>query len=156
MRARGLNKKVYIWQTKTISDGFSSETVYNELITSSWAKVETAKSTAGDLNNIGLENNSINLMITVRYRNDIEYSGINQFISYAGVNYMFVQSPNELDLNRTFVKLIATRVKDNNIEELSPINPDSNTIFINYKNRVIANNGVFEAEECTREFINTL
>jgi len=156
MRARGLNKKVYIWQTKTISDGFSSNIVYNELITSSWAKIETAKSTAGDLNSIGLENNSINLMITVRYRNDIEYHGINQFISYGGVNYMFVQAPNEVNLNRTFVKLITTRVKDENIQELSPINPDSDTIFINYKNRVIANNGVFEAEDCVKEFINTL
>ncbi len=156
MRARGLNKKVYVWQTKTLPNGFGGNSVYNEIITSSWAKVETAKTTAKDLNDIGVENMSINLIFTVRYRNDIQYTGINQFISYNGVNYMFTLAPNQVDLNRTFVKLITTRVKDENILELNPINPSSDIIFINYKNRVIANKGIFEAEDCTKEFINTL
>jgi len=113
MRARGLDKKISIWETTTTTDDFGDRIVSNELISNSWAKIETAKTTASELNDIGLDDKSINLLITVRYRNDLEYSGINQFISYNGVNYMFSKAPNEMYLNKTFVKLIATREKIN-------------------------------------------
>ncbi len=114
MRARSFSKRVQIWGlSNSVYDGFAGYTVENELLSNSWAKVETAKSNASNMNDIGLDDMALNLLITVRYRNDLEYNGINQYLVYNGVRYEFSQAPNENNLNRTFVKLIATRQKQN-------------------------------------------
>ena len=65
---------------------------------------------------------SLNLLITVRYRKDLEYNGVNQYIVYNGVRYSFSQSPNQVNFNYSFVKLIATRQKQDEVEDLNPIN----------------------------------
>lgn len=75
---------------------------------------------------------------------------------YQGVRYEFSQAPNETDLNYTFVKLIATRQKLEEVSKLTPINPTPETITINYKNRVEANNGGLTSEECTTEYADKL
>ena len=156
MRARSFNKRVQIWQTSYVSDGFSGTKTFGQIISNSWAKVETAKSNASNMNEIGLDDMALNLLITVRYRNDLEYNGINQYLVYNGVRYEFSQAPNENNLNRTFVKLIAIRQKQEEVAGLEPINPDSNMVFLNYKSRVESEDGVFEAEQCTKEFIDKL
>ena len=121
MRARVFSKRIEIWQTSSLSDGFGGNTVDDILISRSWAKIETAKSNANNLNDIGLDDMSLNLLITVRYRHDLPYNGINQFIKYRGERYEFSQAPDEMDLNETFVKLIATREKKNEVPKLMPI-----------------------------------
>ena len=84
MRSRGLNKRIELWNTVPVKDGAGGSTNYDQLISSSWAKVETAKATASKLNEIGLDDLSEKLLITVRFRNDLPYNGTNQFIMYRG------------------------------------------------------------------------
>jgi len=152
MRARQLNRKVYIWQTIKIEDGFGGSKTYNELITSSWAAVRTHKDTRRDTE-VGVSDYSEKLDITMRYRNDIRYNSVNQFLMYKGVKYTFTMSPMNMDFNEAFVTLTASRQKTNSVEVLEPINPDANTIFVNYKNRVVADGGTFEADECVSTYI---
>lgn len=149
MRSRGLNKKINIWKRNQVSDGFGGFTMQDEFITNSWAKIETAKTTARDLNNIGMENMSINLMITVRYREDLQYTGINQFISYKGVSYAFTLAPNEVNLNNTFVKLVATRLKEH-VPNLAP------PLYQNFVTRVSNDDGTIEARDCAIYFTEKL
>lgn len=123
MRARSLNKRIEIWETsEAVYNGFGGYDVTPQLISNSWAKIETAKTNASNLNEIGLDDMSLNLLITVRYRKDLEYNGVNQYIVYNGVRYSFSQSPNQVNFNYSFVKLIATRQKQDEVEDLNPIN----------------------------------
>lgn len=149
MRSRALNKKINVWNRTQTSDGFGGFTMQSVFIANSWAKIETAKTTARDLNNIGIENESINLMITVRYREDLQYTGINQFITYRGVSYAFTLAPNEVNLNNTFVKLVATRLKED-VPNLSP------PLYQNYSNRVANDSGIIEAKDCAITFTENL
>ena len=122
MRARGFNKKIELWQTVSVQNEFGGSQVLNQKIGNSWAKIETIKATASKLNEVGLNDMSLNLKITVRYRNDIQYTGENQFIICQGTAYYFVMSPNEAFLNRTFVTLIASRSKSDSIKKYAAIN----------------------------------
>ena len=45
MRSRKLSKRVEIWQTSNVSDGFGGNTIAETLITSSWAEVITLNNT---------------------------------------------------------------------------------------------------------------
>ena len=73
MRARSLDKKIEIRSNSPVSDGFGGNTVSDTLIASSWAKVETSKTSSSNLNEIGLNDLAFNLKITLRKRNDIAY-----------------------------------------------------------------------------------
>lgn len=108
------------------------------------------------MNEIGLDDLSEKLLITVRFRNDLPYNGTNQFIMYRGLKYSFILSPMDVNFSSSFVKIIATRNIVNSVAVLEPINPDSNTIYVNYKNRVEGNNGLLSSEQCTLEYIEGL
>ena len=156
MRARQLNKRIEIYQVKTVYDGFSGKTVYDELITSSWAKVETHDDKRQQQNEVGIDDYSQKLKITMRFRNDVAYNSVNQFLMYRGVKYTFTVSPNDMDFSSTFITLIAQREVLKEVSLIEPINPDANTIFVNYKNRVEANDGELSSETCTQEYIDSL
>ena len=156
MNARALNKRVQIYNVIKISDGFSGSTTYDQLISNSWANIETAKTSASKLNEVGLDDMSLKLIITVRFRNDLPYNGVNQFIMYRGEKYSFTASPMDVNFSSSFVQLIATRNVISNSVVLSPIDADSDTIFENYKNRTEANKGTLSSEQCTKDYINEL
>jgi len=152
MRARQLNRKIEIWQTREVKDGFGGTKMYNEIITTSWAAVRTQRDTSRDIE-VGVGDYSERLEITLRYRNDIVYNSVNQFLIYRGVKYTFTMSPMNTDFNQAFVVLSASRQKTNSVPILEPINKDVNTIFTNYKNRVLADGGIFEADDCVKDYI---
>lgn len=156
MRARQLNKRIEIYQTRTVSDGFAGETMYDELITSSWAKVETHDDKQQRQSEVGVDDYSQKLKITMRFRNDISYNSVNQFLMYRGLKYTFTVSPNDTDFSSTFITLIAQREVLEEVSLINPINPDANAIFTNYKNRVEANDGELSSETCAQEYIDSL
>jgi SPP1 family predicted phage head-tail adaptor len=156
MRSRQLNKRIEIYQTVNVSDGFGGNTVYDELITSSWAKIETYDDKKQRQSDIGVADHSQQLKMVIRYRNDIAYNSINQFIMYRGVRYDFTISPNDMDFSNTFISLIAVREVIEDAGTLQPINADSNVILVNYKNRVEGNGGELSSEQCTETYIESL
>ena len=113
MRARGLNKKVEIWGNTSISDNFGGYIVEDALVATSWAKIETAKTSASKLNDLGLNDMTFNIIVTMRKRNDLSYDSINQFIKYRDEKYMFIVSPINTDFTDSFITLIATKEKTN-------------------------------------------
>lgn len=111
MRARSLDKKIEIWSNSPVSDGFGGYTASETLIASSWAKVETAKTSSSNLNEIGLNDLTFNLKITLRKRNDVAYEDKNQYIRYRGIDYIYITTPIEENLNKSFITLITTAKK---------------------------------------------
>ena len=156
MRARQLGKRIELWTSKTLKDGAGGSTTYGQLVSSSWANIETVKATASKLNPIGLNDLSEKLIVTVRFRQDLPYNGTNQYIMYRGVRYSFTMKPIDIDFSSSFVKLIATREVVNTAVILEPINADANTIYINYKSRIEVNQGTLSSDQCTKEYINEL
>lgn len=151
--SRRFNKRVQIWQTKRVKGEFGGNKVYLELITNSWAEIKTHKDTRRDTE-VGVSDYSEKLDIVLRYRKDIAYNSVNQFLMYRGVKYVFTMSPNDMDFSSTYVTLTASREKTKSVSILDPINPTADTIFINYKNRVISDGGTFESDQCVLDYIN--
>ena len=155
MRARALNKRIEIWQTTEISDGFGGYKTFDQRITTSWAKVETKKDHKRDAE-VGMNDYSEQLTITMRYRKDIAYNSVNQFLMYRGVKYTFTMSPQDIDFSSTFISLTASRQKTKSVSVLQPIAADAETLVVNYKNRTEAKGGTLSSEDCTADYVNSL
>lgn len=155
MRARALNKRIEIWQTTEISDGFGGNKTFDQRITTSWAKVETKKDHKRDTE-VGMNDYSEQLTITMRYRKDIAYNSLNQFLMYRGVKYTFTMSPQDIDFSSTFIKLTASRQKTKSVSVLQPIAADAETLVVNYKNRTEAKGGTLSSEDCTTDYVSGL
>ena len=119
--SRRFNKRVEIWQTITVKGEFGGRTnPTNELITTSWAEIKTHKDTRRDTE-VGVSDYSEKLDIVLRYREDIAYNSVNQFLIYRGVKYVFTMSPNDMDFSSTYVTLTASREKTKTVPIINPI-----------------------------------
>ena len=86
MRSRKLSKRIEIWQTSNVSDGFGGNTVAETLIASSWAEIITLNNTNRSTD-IGITSATNTIKIKLRKRKDITYNSINQYIKYRGFKY---------------------------------------------------------------------
>ena len=115
MRARGFNKRVEIWGTNTVFDGFSGNTVEETLLSSSWANIETVKPNRGDLNtNIGILDASNSIIVTLRKRNDLNYDMTTMFVKYRGEKYIIDSFPANIDFKDNLINnksVVSLRLK---------------------------------------------
>lgn len=116
MKARQYTKRIGFYQTVAVADGYGGSTVSETLVATSWAKIETAKSSQR-LTELGITDPLNTLIITTRFRNDIDYNAINQFIKYRGVNYIMKGTVNE-NFEDVDVQFIATKQMTDSVEEL--------------------------------------
>jgi len=124
MLSRKLSKRVELWQTTNVSDGFGGNTVNETLITSSWASVKTmgVNSRYSKINSSeGVGSSSNGIVIQTRRRNDITINNINQFIKYAGVKYTIQSMPIDVDFKHNLIEFIAVRQELKQVTEISPI-----------------------------------
>ena len=120
MRSRRLNKRIEIWQTAKVADGFGGSTVSETLITSSWCEIKTYnKVTNGD--SIGIKNPTNTVMFKLRLRNDITYNSINQFIKYRNEKYIILNQPFNVNFRDKTIEILAIKQAPNNVSELNPI-----------------------------------
>lgn len=119
MRARKYTKRIDFYQVTETADGYGGYTVSEELITSSWCNIKTPSNTQR-LTDIGITDVLNTIVITLRYRNDINYNAINQFIKYNGLKYVIKGVVNK-DLEGVEVEIIATREQTDSVSELDPI-----------------------------------
>jgi SPP1 family predicted phage head-tail adaptor len=125
MRARGFNKRVEIWGTSNVSDGFSGYTVEETLLTTSWAKIDTVKPNRGDLTtDIGILDASNSIIVTLRKREDITYDMQTQFIKYRGEKYIINSYPANIDFKDNLIKIVC--VKESNNASGEDLNADLN------------------------------
>lgn len=119
MRSRKYTKVVEFWQVESVSDGYGGNTTPTEtLVAKSWANVKTVsnnKQTIQNLTDIGINDPVNAIIINLRYRNDIVYNAINQYIKYQGVKYIVQNNPTNINLNSVEIQIIATREQTDSV-----------------------------------------
>ena len=124
MRARRFNKRIEIWQTAIVSDGFGGNTSSNTLITSSWAEIKSlnvSNRIGKSSSDFGINNTQLGVMVTVRLRNDITYNSINQYIKYAGDEYTISSFPENKNFDNSYITFIAVKEDLKSVTTISPI-----------------------------------
>ncbi len=107
MRARAFNKRIEVWQTVRVDDGFGGNTLTDNIITTTWAKLETLDST--EITTLGLDYTKSSLLVTVRKRKDFIYNSKTIYIKYKGNKYTITSYPTDEDFisaNITFIAQI--------------------------------------------------
>ena len=119
MKARIFNKRIEIWSTSSISDGFGGTIASSPtLLGKSWANIKTMgvnSKYANTSTSNGLEPYTDAIIIQVRKRNDLTYSKINQFIKYKGVNYVIKNIPINVNFRDDVIELVAQRQEVKNV-----------------------------------------
>ena len=120
MRSRKLSKRIEIWQTSNVSDGFGGNTVAEILIASSWAEIITLN----DVNrstDIGITSSTNTIKVRLRKRNDITYNSINQYLKYRGFKYIIKNQPFNVDFRDDVIEIIAVKEELKTANEIAPI-----------------------------------
>jgi head-tail adaptor len=121
MRSRKLSKRIEIWQTSNVADGFGGNTVAETLITSSWAEIITLN----DINrstDIGITSATNTIKVRLRKRNDITYNSVNQYLKYRGFKYIIKNQPFNVGFRDDVIEIIATKEELKIVTEIAPIN----------------------------------
>lgn len=119
--ARKYNKRIEIWQTTEVPDGFGGNTINTAKIGASWAKIKTSannRTITQRLTDLGIINQELAIIVTCRKRNDLPYNPINQFLKYRGDQYV-IKTVTEKDLGNVEVEIIATREPITNVPVLT-------------------------------------
>lgn len=119
MRSRKLSKRIEIWQTSNVSDGFGGNTVLETFITKSWAEIITLNDTNRSTD-IGITSATNTIKIRLRKRNDIRYNSINQFIKYRGAKYIIKNQPFNVDFRDDTIEIIAVKEEIKTVEDIAP------------------------------------
>ena len=125
MRSRKLSKRIEIWQTSNVSDGFGGNTVAETLITSSWVEIITLN----DVNrstDIGITSATNSIKVRLRKRKDITYNSINQYLKYRGFKYIIKNQPFNVGFRDDVIEIIAVKEDLRSVSEITPIVPVSN------------------------------
>lgn len=125
MRARKYIKRIEFWQATSAADGFGGNPVTTEeLITSSWASVETVGSNSRYVSratDLGITDPNTAILVRTRFRRDIDYNAINQFIKYRGVSYIIQSAPTNANFFDSEIEFIAVRQKTDSVSNITPI-----------------------------------
>jgi head-tail adaptor len=123
LRARKYTKKIEIWQIADVADGYGGNTISETLITSSWANVKTLNNLRDTqrVGELGISDPNSTIIVSLRYRNDIEYNAVNQFLKYGGDKYIIKNAPTNKNLEGTEVEIIAVREATSSVTTLAPI-----------------------------------
>lgn len=113
MRARGLNKQIEVWQTRSVDDGFGGQTLTDNLITTSFASVKTQ--TGQTISDLGLDYSKGVISVTTRKRKDFDYNSKTIYIKYRGDKYTITTFPTNTDFTDAFISFIAISEKPNTL-----------------------------------------
>jgi hypothetical protein len=87
MKAREYDKRIDIWEISTVPDGYGGSTVTSQMISSSWAKLQT-DGLGRKAYNMGIIEFNDPLLFFVRGRNDLPYNGRTLYLMYKGSKYI--------------------------------------------------------------------
>ena len=110
MRARSFNKRIEIWNTTTVSDGFGGNTVTDVLVTSSWANVNTINGKSSTLTTeLGILEASSTIEVKMRKREDLTIDIDTMYVKYRSVKYVIKSNPTNVGFKDNIIQFIATR-----------------------------------------------
>lgn len=161
MRSRRLSKRVQIWQTEKVSDGFSGNTNKDYQITDSWAEVTTLSDNSKynrNNNDFGITDRYNSIVVKMRKRNDITYNSVNQYIIFQGVKYIIAVQPTNTNFDNDSIVLIATRESIKSVSTLQPIEKEylATRIVAEYTIRVEEDGGLVDNETCLYDYVLSL
>lgn len=120
MRSRKLSKRIEIWQTSNVSDGFGGNTVAETLIASSWAEIITLNNTNRSTD-IGITSATNTIKVRLRKRNDITYNSVNQYLKYRGFKYIIQNQPFNVGFRDDVIEILAVKEELKTANEIAPI-----------------------------------
>ena len=118
MRARALKKRIGIYQITDADDGYGGKTVTNALLLTTWASIKTLKGLQAYVD-LGLDYTKLNVQVTVRKQNYLDYNSTTLFFKYRGDNYTIKTFPVNTDFNDAFVTFIGVKEKPGTYEVFS-------------------------------------
>lgn len=104
--ARKYTKNIEVWKTATAPDGYSGNTVTEELDFKVWANSTTKN--AFRANEEGQNDNFVQTIFTIRNRSTLDISIKDNFIKYNGLIYN-IDSIKNIDLDNIDIQLFATQ-----------------------------------------------
>ena len=120
MRSRKLSKRIEIWQTSNVSDGFGGNTVAETLIASSWAEIITLNNTNRSTD-IGITSATNTIKVRLRKRNDITYNSVNQYLKYRGFKYIIQNQPFNVGFRDDVIEILAVKEELKTVNQMAPI-----------------------------------
>ena len=120
MRSRKLSKRIEIWQTSNVSDGFGGNTVDGTLIASSWAEIITLNNTNRSTD-IGITSATNTIKVRLRKRKDLTYNSVNQYLKYRGFKYIIQNQPFNVGFRDDVIEILAVKEELKTANEIAPI-----------------------------------
>jgi hypothetical protein len=119
LKARGYNKRVEVWITSAVEDGFGGYTTISELLTKSWAKLETVDLFSQNIlnTNYGLNDSANSLKVTVRKRNDLIYDLQRIYLVYRGEKYVIKSYATNTNFEDNTITFIVTKEPNKKVEQ---------------------------------------
>jgi len=119
LKSRSYNKRVEVWITTATPDGFGGYTVISELLTGSWAKLETVDLFSQNVLNTqyGLNDSANSIKVTVRKRNDLIYDLQRIFLVYRGQKYIIKSFATNTNFEDNTITFVATKEPNKEIEQ---------------------------------------
>ena len=111
-RARGFNKRIQLWQTESVSDGFGGNTVIESKIAEFWAKLDTLQNKRFTSRNDGTIDFANSVQVTMRSNPLLSLNYKVNYIVYRGARYELTENPVNKNFEDNSVSFIM--VKQNN------------------------------------------
>lgn len=109
MNSRELNRQIEYWVTGTTNDGFGGELATEELLDTTWAKIEALSDRAiKRYTDIGISDLESGVTMIVRRRTDINQHADNIFIKFQGDRYS-IRGLSDPDIEKSFLKVLAIK-----------------------------------------------
>ena len=87
MRSRGFTKRISIYETTLVPDGFGGNTVTDALLVTTWANIKTFSINSKNITDLGVIDLNNSIIIKTRKRSDLTYNIQTQYIIYRNEKY---------------------------------------------------------------------
>ena len=114
-RARKYTKKIQLWGSVAVSDGFGGNTVSDSQITDLWANLTTLNAMKYQNTDFGDINLANSVEVKIRYNPNLSIDYKNNFIVYLGDKYFFSENTVVTDFRKNTVTFVMIKnVQDSN------------------------------------------
>jgi len=113
--ARQFNKRIEFYALTPVADGFGGSTISETYLSTSWANIKTfniGSQYQKQATDFGVNERQGAIIITVRKRNDLDYSAIKQVAKYNGEKYIIKTNPTDVNMGHSYIQFIG--VKESN------------------------------------------
>lgn len=110
-RARKFNKRIDIWTTTPVSDGFGGNTIESSFYKTVWAELKTPKGKFYSNDDFGTIDLANTVDVIIRNDGNIPNYKIN-FIKYLGVEYTITENSVNVDFKNNYIRFTMLKQND--------------------------------------------